>query len=46
MTDIPIVYWLGLAAAVLLVGVELWWLARKRVDARRRERMAKAGGAM
>lgn len=30
MTDIPIVYWLGLAAAVLLVGLELWWLAKRR----------------
>ncbi len=30
MTNISSVYWLGLAVAVLLVGAELWWLARKR----------------
>jgi len=30
MTDIPLVYWLGLAAAVLFVGLELWWLAKRQ----------------
>ena len=30
MTNIPGVYWLGLAAAVLLVGLELWWLSKRR----------------
>lgn len=29
MTDIPVVYWFGLAAAVLLVAAEIWWLAKR-----------------